>query len=294
MLGDWLETLVEFLSSTWREILTASLDLLTGNLANVLSGVGFSAAKNINGLFISTGAVILVICFFVGVTANTSKFTDLQSPVVLGKLLVRFIATLGVISGSWSFMLLFLDWVRRLLDAVVGFVGLGTIYRLTTPDGTDGIFATTDVVKEKFKNLSTAEAALGNIIFVLYIVAMLTIIIMFLYVVFGRVVKIYLYQMVAPLPLGTFAAAETSQTAKAFVRSYIALLAEAIVILLAIYLTAILAAGVRGLFPGVLLVNSGDSNLVGVVKYCFGSLIMAGLLISMVKAGERLAEKMIG
>lgn len=294
VLGDVLQSLVDFLSSSWTAVLTAALDLLTGNVTSVLGGAGFTATKGIHGLLVSTGTIIAVICVYLGIANSTSRLVELKNPAIAIKFFFRMAITGALVTQSLTFMVTLLTWVNSVLNRVTSYAGTSTIYALTTPDGADGIFATSDIVKEKFKKLSTGEAALANIIFVLFVVAMLAIIIMFLYIVFGRIIKIYLYMMISPLALATFGAADTSQTGKAFLRGYISLTLEAITILLSIYLTAILASSVRNLFPSIMVVNSGDSNLVGVVKYCFGSLIMAGLLISMVKGAERVTEKMIG
>ena len=106
--------------------------------------------------------------------------------------------------------------------------------------------------------------------------------------VYGRFFKIYIYTAIAPLPLAAFAGESTSQSGRAFVKSYVGVCMEGAVIVLAcVIYSAFLSSGSDALdasLPAVTMVWQYIGQLI------FNMLILTGL----VKGASRLVHEMLG
>ncbi len=74
--------------------------------------------------------------------------------------------------------------------------------------------------------------------------------------VYGRFFKLYIYTALAPIPLATFAGETTSQTGKAFVKSYLGVcLQGAVIILACIIYNAFASTATPELIQGITAVS---------------------------------------
>lgn len=122
---------------------------------------------------------------------------------------------------------------------------------------------------------------LGN----LFITAMSFILIMTVY---GRFFRLYMFTALAPLPLAAFAGEETSFAGLAFIKSYIGVCMEGVIIVLACLIFTAFASGSEPVIDTSLSAVSMSWN------YIAESIFNMLVLLSLVKGADRIAKEMFG
>ena len=106
--------------------------------------------------------------------------------------------------------------------------------------------------------------------------------------VYSRFFRLYMYTALAPLPLASFAGEGTSATGKAFIKSYIGVCSEGIIIVLACLIySAFLSSSTPSVDPSLPAVTMAWEYLGQLV---FNMLVLVGL----VKGADHLAKEMFG
>ena len=106
--------------------------------------------------------------------------------------------------------------------------------------------------------------------------------------VYGRFFKIYIYAAISPVALASFAGEGTSSFGKAFLRSYVGVCMEGVVIVLACMIYSAFASS------GMPVVNP-DASVVMQVWIYIGEVIFNMLvLVGLVKAADRIVKERFG
>ena len=138
------------------------------------------------------------------------------------------------------------------------------------------------LIDEKMKQLPIwLVSLLGN----LFITAMSFILIMTVY---GRFFRLYMFTALAPLPLAAFAGEETSFAGLAFIKSYIGVCMEGVIIVLACLIFTAFASGSEPVIDTSLSAVSMSWN------YIAESIFNMLVLLSLVKGADRIAKEMFG
>ena len=105
--------------------------------------------------------------------------------------------------------------------------------------------------------------------------------------VYGRFFKIFIYTALAPIPLAGFAGEPTSGMGRSFVRSYLAVLMEGAVILLACVIYSAFAASPPVIDP--------DASAQTMIFAYMGQLIFQMLiLVATIRGADRIAREVTG
>ncbi len=105
---------------------------------------------------------------------------------------------------------------------------------------------------------------------------------------YGRFFRLYLYTALAPLPLSSFAGEGTSFAGKAFLKSYIGVCMEGVVIVLACMIFSAFASTSGPVLDTSLSAVTMSWQYVG--ETIFNMLVLVGL----VKGAERIVREMFG
>lgn len=269
----WLENGL----NTWNGNLEKILGLLTMTTRDFNGGL-YWTMWDIYMAFLPIGSALLVTFFFAGLIKSTGSVVELKRPEILFKNFVRLAIAEYFLSHSWGLMVKAMNLAISLIQTAFQASGMGSLSGESIPD------AVTAAVQDLGFWASIpvwVVAMLGSLVFtVLGFLLVLT--------VYGRFFKIYIYSAIAPLPLSTFAAPEPfSTTGKAFVRSYIAVLLEGLVIVLACAIFSKIATTVSA--------AAADANAMAVVwTYVSGNCFNMLILVVTVKTGDRLIRDILG
>ena len=106
--------------------------------------------------------------------------------------------------------------------------------------------------------------------------------------VYGRFFRLYVYTAVAPLPMATFAGENTTQHGKAFLKSYIGVCVEGVVIVLACLIYNAFISG------SAYTVDSTASAVTMCWEYLGEMVFNMLILVGLVRGASRIAKEMFG
>ena len=107
--------------------------------------------------------------------------------------------------------------------------------------------------------------------------------------VYGRIIKIFMYAAIAPIPLSTFAGEPTQNIGKSFLKSFAGVCIEGVVI--------VLACAIYSSFSMTSLIPESETATEAasiVWNYLVGLLLNMLILCGTVKAADRVAREMMG
>ena len=107
--------------------------------------------------------------------------------------------------------------------------------------------------------------------------------------VYGRIIKIFMYAAIAPIPLSTFAGEPTQNIGKSFLKSFAGVCIEGVVI--------VLACAIYSSFSMTSLIPESETaaEAASVVwNYLGGLLLNMLILCGTVKAADRVSREMMG
>lgn len=265
-LGTWNEKL----SEVWAMLSQSPQSFKGSDIWNVMVGIS-------NGLQ-GIGYGLLVLFFAMGVFQSAASFRELQRPEFALRHFIRFAGAKVAVGYAMDLMLAVFNICSGIAARIMSSIGGAITVSASLP---------TEIVSA-IDELSFLEsiplwlvAVLGSLIVtVLSFILILT--------VYGRFFRIYMYTALAPIPLASFAGEGTSQSGKAFVKSYIGVCMEgAIIVLACLIYSAFLGSGspaVDSSLPGVTMVWQYIGQMV------FNMLVLTGL----VKGASQIAKEMFG
>ena len=173
----------------------------------------------------SVALPLLLVFFAYGMLSKLVDYREFRKPEAVMKMFIRFVLAKAIVDYGLNLMELLMDLFRSLMNLVWS-ENLTTLSESFAPP--EGLFQNLSVT-----NLGT------DLLFVLPVVILLGVALMvcvlaLILTVYGRFFKIYLYTAFSPLPLASFASEQTQSIGKTFLRSYIAVLLEGVVIIIAL------------------------------------------------------------
>ena len=277
MSDNWVVQNLENALETWNSKLSEIWQLLTTSPQQFKGGSIWSVMVNINGAVQAIGLALLVLFFVVGVVRTCGSFTDVKKPEHALKLFIRFAIAKGVITYGLELMLALFDIVQGTISTIMTSAGFGTPNQTTLP----AEMVTTIESCGFFESIPLWAVTLigGLFITVLSFIMIMT--------VYGRFFKLYMYTVLAPIPLSTFAGEPSQNVGKSFIKSYCAVLLEGAVI--------VLACIIFSLFASTPPVVNPDAAAVTQVWAYIGELVFNMLvLVGAVKMSDRIIREMMG
>ena len=188
--------------------------------------------QNIHGALLSIGIALLVLFFVFGIVKTCTSMQDVKRPEQALKLFLRFVIARGLIVYGMQFMIAIFDIVQGIISKIIQTAGLGNATQTVIPQ--EIIDAVENVGFLESIPLWAVTLLGGIFITILSFIMILT--------VYGRVFKLYMYTAWAPIPLSTFAGEPSQNIGKSFIKSYLAILLEGAVILLACIIFSLFAS----------------------------------------------------
>ena len=241
-----------------------------GDVWNVITGI----AGAVQGI----GYGLLVLFFAMSVFQTAAGFRDLQRPEFALRHFIRFAMAKIAVGYALDIMTAIFHIcggvVNSVMAGVGGMVGNASSLPAEMVDAIESIGFLESIP------LWLVSFLASMIITVLSFILILT--------VYGRFFRLYMYTALAPLSLATFAGEETAQSGKAFLKSYISVCMEGVVIVRACLIySAFLSSStpaVNDSLPAVTMAWEYLGQLV------FNMLVLTGL----VKGADRIAKEMFG
>ncbi len=233
---------------------------------------------SINNGLIGVGYGLLVLFFAMGIFQSAASFRDLQRPEFALRHFIRFIVAKLAVESCMEIMTTIFSIGGGIIDTVMGSIGGSITTTATLP---------TEIVTA-IDSLGILEsiplwlvALIGSLfITVLSIILLLT--------VYGRFFRIYMYTALAPIPLATLAGEGTSSSGKAFLKSYIGVCMEGVVIVLACLIYSAMLSSSTPSVDATLDAVTMAWQYIG--QLIFNMLILTGL----VRGADRIAKEMFG
>ena len=275
---NWVVQNIQSALGTWNGKLAELWALLTQSPETFKGGDIWNIINTLAGAMQGIGYGLLVLFFAMGVFQSAASFKEMQRPEFALRHFLRFAGAKVAVGYSMDIMSAIFKIcggvVNNVMGRMGGMVSAGADLPTEIVDAIEGVGFFESIP------LWLVSLLASLIITVLSFILILT--------VYSRFFRLYMYTALAPLPLASFAGEGTSSTGKAFLKSYIGVCAEGIIIVLA---CLIYSAFLSSSTPAV------DSTLPAVTmaweymgQMVFNMLVLVGL----VKGADRLAKEMFG
>ena len=262
----------------WNGKLAELWSLLTQSPETFKGGDIWNIINTLAGAMQGIGYGLLVLFFAMGVFQSAAGFKEMQRPEFALRHFIRFAGAKVAVGYSMDIMSAIFKIcggiVGNVMDSMGGMVSAGADLPTDIVDAIEGIGFFESIP------LWLVSLLASLIITVLSFILILT--------VYSRFFRLYMYTALAPLPLASFAGEGTSSTGKAFIKSYIGVCAEGIIVVLACLIySAFLSSSTPSVDPSLPAVTMAWEYLGQLV---FNMLVLVGL----VKGADRLAKEMFG
>lgn len=275
--NNWIVQNLQRSLSTWNSKMSEIWQLLTQSPQEFKGGAIWSVIDNIYNAMEAIGLALLVLFFVIGVVKTCSSFDEVKRPEQAIKLFIRFAIAKIVITYGKDLMLAIFNIVQGIVSKIIETTGIIGATESTLPQemieaiNKCGFFQTIPL---------WAVTLIGSLfITVLSFIMILT--------VYGRFFKLYLYTAIAPIPLSTMAGEPTQNTARSFIKSYIGVCLEGVIILLSCIIFSKFASSPPSIDTSQEAINQVWSY---VGELIFNMLVLVGTI----KMSDRVVKEMMG
>lgn len=278
MSDNWIVGNLQSAFNTWNDKLAEIWDLLTTTPQEFRGGEVWTTIVSINDGMKAIGYGLLVLFFAMGIFQSAAGFRDFQRPEYALRHFIRFAAAKVAVGSAMEVMTVIFSICGGIIQSVMGSVGGMAAASVSVPQ------EMVDTI-EAVGFLQSIPLWLVTVFGTLFITILSFILIMTVY---GRFFRIYFYTALAPLPLASFAGEGTSFAGKAFIKSYIGVCMEGVVIVLACMIFSAFAST-----SGPVL----DTSLSAVTmswQYVAETIFNMLVLVGLVKGAERIVREMFG
>lgn len=275
---NWIVENLTGAFDTWNNKLTEIWSLVSETPKSFKGGAIWDLAVNINGALQAIGYGLLILFFAISIFKSTANFRDFRRPEVALRFFIRFVAAKTAVTYGMDIMTTLFNICVGIISSVAGNLSTLTDAAVTLPEeiktaiGEVGFLASIPL---------WLVTILGSVfITVLSFIMILT--------VYSRFFKLYMYTALAPIPLSTFAGETTSNTGKAFIKSYLGVCLEgAIIVLACLIFSAFTASGAPG------IVDPDASAVTMVWGYLAETIFNMLVLVGLVKGADRIVKEML-
>ncbi len=276
-MGDSIINSLQSALSLWNEKLSELFSMLTTTPEEFRGGAIWAIILKVFDSMSAVGLALVTLCWFAGVIKTVGTFTELKRPEVAVKVIVRLILAQYVVTNALELMKQFIS------------LACGIVANIMTASGflaEDGLVLPEEIIRAA-QNVGVISG-LGAWIVALICMLVITVLsFIILLTVYGRFFKIFIYTALAPIPLAGFAGEPTSGMGRSFVRSYLAVLMEGAVILLACVIYSAFAASPPVIDP--------DASAQTMIFTYMGQLIFQMLiLVATIRGADRIAREVTG
>ncbi len=277
MSNNWIVENIQNALETWNEKLNEIWRLLSESPEEFKGGQIWQVMVNINDTLKAVGYALLVLFFLVGIVRHFNSFNEIKRPEQGFKLLLRFVLAKAVVTWGLDLMMAMFSIMQGIISDIMEVSGIGGNQDLYLPSE----IVTTIEECGFWESVPLWAVTLlgGLIVWVLSFIMILT--------VYGRFFKIYMYAAIAPVPLSSFAAEETSNIGKNFIKSFGGVCLEGAIIVLACIIYSYFASSPPS-------VDASASAVTQVWTYVGEIIFNMLVLVGTIKLSDQVVSKMIG
>ncbi len=278
MNNNWIVENLTNAFATWNDKMAELWSLLTESPQTFKGGAIWQTIVTINGGMQAIGYGLLVLFFAIGIFRSSASFREFQRPEHILRHFIYFVlAKLGITHG----MSLLVD-IFRICGGIIA-TAAGSIGGL--PGTSVALPAEIAAAIEDVGFLASIPLWLVTLLGSLLITVLAFVMILTVY---GRFFKLYLYAALSPIALASFAGEGTSRFGKAFLRSYIGVCMEGVVIVLACIIFSAFASG------GTPAIDTDTSVITQVWSYLGEVVFNLLVLVGLVKSADHIVKEMLG
>jgi len=261
---------------TWNEKIFEIWNILTDSLSTFRGGGIYEIIQIINTSLIGIGIALCVLFFFLGMMKSMSSFAELKRPEIAVKMFLRFVFTHTVVTQALDLMVKLFNFVQGIVVSISDRIGTGAMQASVPSEVKDYLdsFGWFDSI------FPWVLALIGSLV-----IAVLSFLI--LLTIYSRFFKIYIFTAVAPIPLAGFAGETTSYIGRGFLKSYISVLFEGVVIILACVIFSAYSSNAQNDIP---LTGSMTTTWAYLSDVIFNLLVLNGII----KLTSNLSREMLG
>lgn len=274
--NSWVVDNLQNSLTTWNDKMSEIWSLLTVSPQAFRGGTLWSIVSGINNALMAVAYGLLVLFFAMSVCKTCSSLTEIKRPEHALRLFIRFVLAKTAVTYCLELMNALFDIAQGVVSSILNTAGVGGLPGASLP-------------QELIDNINAcgfwesiplwAVTLLGS----LFVTVMSFVMVMTVY---GRFFRLFMYTAIAPVPLASFAGETTSQTGKAFIRSYIGVCLEG----------AIIALGciIYSSFASTPTIDPSASAISATWAYV-GELLFGQLvLVASIKGSDRIVKEMLG
>lgn len=259
--------------NSWYDKLQEVIDIITINPRVYRGGALWDIVTILFEVVKGVGIPLLALCIALGIFGVSATIAETRRPEVALKTFIRAAIAYELVSQAQSLMLKVLNICQDTAEDL----GMGTFFkRPTIPDE----------IVNAVKDMDFWPALGVYLIAFLGSLAVTVASFIVILTVYGRFFKIYLYVIVSPIPLAFLGGKTTEHVGISFIKSFIGVGLEAVLIVAAIqlYSTFVTAA------PLV----TGDTANAMVWNYMLDTVFNVLILVTIVKTAPTLVREMFG
>ena len=274
--NSWVVDNLQNSLTTWNDKMSEIWSLLTVSPQAFRGGTLWGIVSGINNALMAVAYGLLVLFFAMSVCKTCSSLTEIKRPEHALRLFIRFVLTKTAVTYCLELMNALFDIAQGVVSSILNTAGVGGLPGASLPQ------ALIDNINDCgfWESIPLwAVTLLGS----LFVTVMSFVMIMTVY---GRFFRLFMYTAIAPVPLASFAGETTSQTGKAFIRSYIGVCLEG----------AIIALGciIYSSFASTPTIDPSASAISATWAYV-GELLFGQLvLVASIKGSDRIVKEMLG
>lgn len=263
----------KFMGQTWDMLTTGLEDFMGGGIWKVMSAI--------NSGLMAGGLALLVVFTFMGIIKSTVSLAELKRPEAAVRVFVRFIIAKALITYGSTFMLYVFDIVQAAIFTINSYAGGYTKASIPKKiaEAMDEPSAIFDPI------ISILMGAAGLVSWLVIVVVAIVILIS----VYGRFFRLYMYTAISPLMLSTLGGEPTQSVGIGFLKNYIAVCLEGVVITIACIIYMSISKT-----PNVSEYEGDWGALLMVLEYTCTFVLYAFILLFAVKGADRIAKEMMG
>lgn len=274
---SWVTENLQNALDTWNEKLGEIWQLLMQSPETFRGGSIWTAILDIHDMLQAIGYALLILFFLAGVMKTCGSLSELKRPEQAVRLFIRFILAKGAMTYGTEILVGILSVIQGIMGDIMESTGVGQASGLILPQ--EIVDAIEEVGFLESIPLWFVTLLGGLVVTVISFLLILT--------VYGRFFKVYLYMAIAPLPIAAFAGEPTQNIGKSYLRSFIGVGMEGVIILLSCVIYSIFAAS-----PPTVDVTAGAIPMIWsyIGELIFNMLVLVGT----VKVADHLTKDMLG
>ncbi len=256
MAMSMLEAALTFFADKMRILLT----ILTTDITTYNGGVIWNAISSVYDAILAMGVTIAGVLIWFGLLSSTSRYAELKKASVWVQFLVEIVLTNAVLYYGKFLLLECIKIGQGMTEKLMNVTGM-----MTTSGSSIFSVAVPDELKVAVDSLSLGK---GILLFVVVLIGAIFIVVStigVLMTVYGRLFNLYLMIAISPLPIATAIGKPTRFVFYNFVKSFLSVVLEALIVVLVLYIFTQFVGSSLGLDsvltdymdPNVYLMNLG-------------------------------------